>query len=137
VVTRLFSDAHLERLRSFPDIDRDQLIRFVTLTPADADHCEQVAVERRDHRGRQYRAEPAVVEPVTTYGQRPAATIDDVDDHAPCLVRHLGTNCFDQRACGSDGVRQGIQDGWEACQLCGQCCRIRHVSSPMSQNGFE
>jgi hypothetical protein len=31
----LFSDAHLERLRSFPDIDRDQLIRFFTLTPAD------------------------------------------------------------------------------------------------------
>jgi Domain of unknown function (DUF4158) len=35
VATRLFSDAHLERLRSFPDIDRDQLIRFFTLTPAD------------------------------------------------------------------------------------------------------
>jgi len=31
----LFSDAHLEQLRSFPDIDRDQLIRFFTLTPAD------------------------------------------------------------------------------------------------------
>jgi len=35
VATRLFSDAHLEQLRSFPDIDRDQLIRFFTLTPAD------------------------------------------------------------------------------------------------------
>lgn len=35
MATRLFSDAHLERLRSFPDIDRDQLIRFFTLTPAD------------------------------------------------------------------------------------------------------
>jgi hypothetical protein len=32
VATRLFSDAHLEQLRSFPDIDRDQLIRFFTLT---------------------------------------------------------------------------------------------------------
>jgi hypothetical protein len=31
----LFSDAHLEQLRSFPDIDRDQLIRFFTLTPAE------------------------------------------------------------------------------------------------------
>ena len=34
MATRLFSDAHLEQLRSFPDIDRDQLIRFFTLTPA-------------------------------------------------------------------------------------------------------
>ena len=33
--TWLFSDAHLEQLRSFPDIDRDQLIRFFTLTSAD------------------------------------------------------------------------------------------------------
>jgi Domain of unknown function (DUF4158) len=35
VATWLFSGAHLEQLRSFPDIDRDQLIRFFTLTPAD------------------------------------------------------------------------------------------------------
>ena len=35
MAARLFSDAHLEQLRSFPDIDRDQLIRFFTLTPAD------------------------------------------------------------------------------------------------------
>ena len=35
MATRLFSDAHLEHLRSFPDIDRDQLIGFFTLTPAD------------------------------------------------------------------------------------------------------
>ena len=35
MATWLFSDAHLEQLRSFPDIDRDQLIRFFTLTPAD------------------------------------------------------------------------------------------------------
>jgi hypothetical protein len=35
VATRLFSDAHLQQLRSFPDIDRDQLIRFFTLAPAD------------------------------------------------------------------------------------------------------
>ena len=33
--TRLFSDDQLEQLRSFPDIDRDDLIRFFTLTPAD------------------------------------------------------------------------------------------------------
>ena len=32
VATRLFSDDHLERLRSFPDIGRDELIRFFTLT---------------------------------------------------------------------------------------------------------
>jgi hypothetical protein len=36
VATRLFPDAHLEQLRSFPDIDRDQLIRSFTLTPANA-----------------------------------------------------------------------------------------------------
>ena len=35
MATWLFSDAHLEQLRSFPDIDRDQLTRFFTLTPAD------------------------------------------------------------------------------------------------------
>ncbi len=33
--TWLFSDALLEQLRSFPDIDHDQLIRLFTLTPAD------------------------------------------------------------------------------------------------------
>ena len=32
MATRLFSDDHLERLRSFPDIGRDELIRFFTLT---------------------------------------------------------------------------------------------------------
>ncbi|ACZ90538.1 DUF4158 domain-containing protein [Streptosporangium roseum] len=33
--TRMFSDDQLERLRSFPDIGRDDLIRCFTLTPAD------------------------------------------------------------------------------------------------------
>ena len=32
VATRLFSDDQLERLRSFPYIGRDELIRFFTLT---------------------------------------------------------------------------------------------------------
>ena len=35
MATWLFSGAHLEQLRSVPDIDRDQLIRFFTLPPAD------------------------------------------------------------------------------------------------------
>jgi len=35
VATQVFSEAELERLRGFPDIDRDQLVRFFTLTPAD------------------------------------------------------------------------------------------------------
>ncbi|WP_240778017.1 DUF4158 domain-containing protein [Nonomuraea basaltis] len=38
VSTRLFSEdqlEQLEQLRSFPDIGRDDLIRFFTLTPAD------------------------------------------------------------------------------------------------------
>jgi hypothetical protein len=35
VATRLFPDDQLERLRSFPDIGRDELIRFFTLTPVD------------------------------------------------------------------------------------------------------
>jgi Domain of unknown function (DUF4158) len=35
VATRVFSDEELERLRSFPDISREELIRFFTLTPAD------------------------------------------------------------------------------------------------------
>jgi len=35
LATRVFSDVELERLRGFPDIGRDELIRFFTLTPAD------------------------------------------------------------------------------------------------------
>jgi hypothetical protein len=33
--TRMFSEDQLERLRSYPDISRDDLIRYFTLTPAD------------------------------------------------------------------------------------------------------
>ncbi|MEQ4724612.1 Tn3 family transposase [Nonomuraea sp. B19D2] len=33
--TRMFSEDQLERLRSYPDIGRDDLIRYFTLTPAD------------------------------------------------------------------------------------------------------
>jgi len=32
----VFSDEDLERLRSFPEINREELIRFFTLTPAAA-----------------------------------------------------------------------------------------------------
>ena len=35
MATRLFSDDQLEQLRSFPDIGKDELVRFFTLTPAD------------------------------------------------------------------------------------------------------
>ena len=35
MATRLFSDDQLEALKAFPDIDKDELIRFFTLTPAD------------------------------------------------------------------------------------------------------
>jgi len=34
---RVFSDEDLERLRSFPEINREELIRFFTLTPADVE----------------------------------------------------------------------------------------------------
>ncbi|GAA2208305.1 hypothetical protein GCM10009850_037630 [Nonomuraea monospora] len=33
--TRMFSENQLERLRSYPDISREDLIRYFTLTPAD------------------------------------------------------------------------------------------------------
>ncbi|UBU10366.1 DUF4158 domain-containing protein [Nonomuraea gerenzanensis] len=33
--TRMFSEDQLERLRSYPDIGREDLIRYFTLTPAD------------------------------------------------------------------------------------------------------
>lgn len=33
--TRMFSEDQLERLRSYPDIGRDDLIRYFTLTPTD------------------------------------------------------------------------------------------------------
>jgi hypothetical protein len=35
VASRLFSEDQLEALKGFPDIDKDELIRFFTLTPAD------------------------------------------------------------------------------------------------------
>ncbi|MGI5207690.1 hypothetical protein ACQEU6_39710 [Spirillospora sp. CA-108201] len=43
-MTRLFSDDQLEQLRSFPDIGRDDLIRFFTLTPADVAFIDPAAV---------------------------------------------------------------------------------------------
>jgi len=35
VATQVFSEAELERLRGFPEIDREQLVQFFTLTPSD------------------------------------------------------------------------------------------------------
>lgn len=35
MATRVFSDEELEALRSFPTIGKDELIRYLTLTPAD------------------------------------------------------------------------------------------------------
>jgi len=35
VATRVFADDELERLRGFPEINKEELIRFFTLTPAD------------------------------------------------------------------------------------------------------
>jgi hypothetical protein len=37
---RVFSDKDLERLRSFPEINREELIRFFTLTPADVEFID-------------------------------------------------------------------------------------------------
>ena len=35
MATQVFSEAELDRLRGFPELDRDELIRFFTLTPTD------------------------------------------------------------------------------------------------------
>ena len=35
MATQVFADEELERLRGFPEIGRDELLRFLTLTPAD------------------------------------------------------------------------------------------------------
>lgn len=35
MATQVFADEELERLRGFPEIGRDELFRFFTLTPAD------------------------------------------------------------------------------------------------------
>jgi hypothetical protein len=35
VATRVFADDELERLRGFPEISKEELIRFFTLTPGD------------------------------------------------------------------------------------------------------
>ena len=37
---RVFSDEDLERLRSFPEINWEELIRFFTLTPADVEFID-------------------------------------------------------------------------------------------------
>ena len=37
---RVFSDEDLERLRSFPEINREELIRFFTLTSADVEFID-------------------------------------------------------------------------------------------------
>ena len=37
---RVFSDEDLERLRSFPEINREELIRFFTLTAADVEFID-------------------------------------------------------------------------------------------------
>src|SRR5712691_2838360 len=37
---RVFSDEDLERLRSFPEINREELIRFFTLTAADVEFVD-------------------------------------------------------------------------------------------------
>ena len=44
MATQVFSEAELERLRGFPEVDREQLVRFFTLTPT-----EEAFV--RSHRG--------------------------------------------------------------------------------------
>lgn len=48
MATRLFWDEELERLREFPEIIRDELYRYFTLTPAD---IPAVAVGRRTGSG--------------------------------------------------------------------------------------
>ncbi len=40
MATRVFSDEELDRLRSFPDITREELIRFFTLTPGDVEFVD-------------------------------------------------------------------------------------------------
>ena len=40
MTTRVFSDEDLERLRSFPEINREELIRFFTLTAADVEFID-------------------------------------------------------------------------------------------------
>ncbi|NKY43222.1 DUF4158 domain-containing protein [Nocardia cerradoensis] len=35
MATRVFADEELERLRGFPEISREELFRYFTLTPAD------------------------------------------------------------------------------------------------------
>lgn len=40
MATRVFSDEELEQLRSFPEITREELIRFFTLTPADVEFID-------------------------------------------------------------------------------------------------
>jgi hypothetical protein len=44
MATQVFSDVELDRLRGFPEIGREELVRFFTLTPADESFI-------RTHRG--------------------------------------------------------------------------------------
>ncbi|WP_234441171.1 DUF4158 domain-containing protein [Streptomyces scabiei] len=38
MATRVFAEDELERLRGFPEINKEEQIRFFTLTPADGVH---------------------------------------------------------------------------------------------------
>lgn len=53
MATQVFSAAEFERLPGFPEIDREELVRFFTLTPEDATFV-------RSHRGSAYRLGVAV-----------------------------------------------------------------------------
>ena len=54
MATQFFSDEQLERLWSYPDIGREELIRFFTLTrkdPGFVDNLER-GIEHRDEKSR-------------------------------------------------------------------------------------
>jgi hypothetical protein len=75
VATQVFSDAELERLRGFPEIDGNELVRFFTLTPTD-----ETLV--RSHRGASNRLGVAVQpEPVVvTAALADQATVGVVEE---------------------------------------------------------
>ncbi len=80
MATQVFSEAELERLRGFPDIEREQLVRFFTLTPADDAFV-------RSHRGSSNRLGVAVqLCTLPWLGFVP----DDVASAPPEAVQRLG-----------------------------------------------
>ncbi len=102
MATQVFLDAELERLRGFPEIDRNELVWFFTLTPSDRVR-EQT---RTDHLG----------EVAKLLGWRPAGELEfkDLDQYlsARALEHESPTQLFRLACDYLRSAQTGCYAGW-------------------------